>query len=262
MSRGLSFDREPAGYEAARPPYPDALYDRLREHGVLRAGARVLEIGAGTGQATAALVAAGAQVVAVEPGPALAARLAARFPGVEVRRGTLEETDLEPGGYDAAVAATSFHWVDAAQALPRLHEALRPGGLLAVFRQVFGDPDVPLTPFRERVAEVAGARPEPDRRPDPLDLEREMATLTDGGWFEPVDMVSLRWSVDLTAAQVRGLFSTFSDWSPGEVAQVAARAEELGGVVTEHYRTVLWLCRVSSRRSRGTPREQRPGSRP
>jgi SAM-dependent methyltransferase len=39
-------------YERARPPYPEALWARLRELELLQPGTRVLELGAGTGQAT------------------------------------------------------------------------------------------------------------------------------------------------------------------------------------------------------------------
>jgi len=40
---------------------------------------------------------------------------------------------------------------------------------------------------------------------------------------------------------VRSLFRTFSDWSEAEVDAAGRVAEELGGVVTEHYRSVLHL---------------------
>lgn len=46
------FNRMAELYDRARPPYPEALWERLISLGVLRPGVRVLEFGAGTGHAT------------------------------------------------------------------------------------------------------------------------------------------------------------------------------------------------------------------
>jgi SAM-dependent methyltransferase len=82
---GLVFDEDPERYARARPGYPPEIFAAMRELGGLVAGARVLEVGAGTGQATVGLLAAGAEVTAVEPGPGLAAALRQRFaPAVRV----------------------------------------------------------------------------------------------------------------------------------------------------------------------------------
>ena len=122
-----------AGYEAARPGYPDALFDLLSARCGLGSGARVLELGPGTGQATVPLLDRGATVVAVEPGVAMAARLRER---VEGRNCTVVEAEFEQadvrGPFDLAVAATSFHWVDPALGLDKLANLVRPGGLLAL----------------------------------------------------------------------------------------------------------------------------------
>jgi len=58
-------------YQQARPDYPERIYDLLTQVCGLGPGARVLEIGPDTGQATHRLLNAGAQVVAVEPGTRL-----------------------------------------------------------------------------------------------------------------------------------------------------------------------------------------------
>ncbi len=81
-------------YERARPPYPEALWARLREMELLKPGARVLELGAGTGQATESLLSAGASVMAVEPDAALAERLRRPLPAATVHMGTAETVAL------------------------------------------------------------------------------------------------------------------------------------------------------------------------
>ncbi|CAM5234505.1 hypothetical protein SMICM304S_03829 [Streptomyces microflavus] len=67
--RARSFDAVAASYAANRPSYPPALLDAIEElSGRPLAGARVADVGAGTGIATALLDGRGARVAAVEPG--------------------------------------------------------------------------------------------------------------------------------------------------------------------------------------------------
>src|SRR5262245_2144681 len=76
-SRRLSFEERADDYRQARPPYPAEVYELLADRCGLGPGARVVEIGPGTGQATRELLARGAVLTAVEPGVRLAAHLGA-----------------------------------------------------------------------------------------------------------------------------------------------------------------------------------------
>lgn len=236
----MHFEADAAGYESARPPYPDALWARLRELGALRPGLRALDLGAGSGQATGPLLEAGLTVTAVEPGARLATRLGERFPWAVVIVARAEDAAIPAGSFDIAVAATSIHWMDLTIVLPKVRDALVDGGLLLVWRTEFGDASVARTPFRERVEEIVSARPPlpPDER-QALDVEGWAETFTRGGHFRVVSEDLFRWAIDLDAAQVRALFATFSNWSPDEVDEAAAAVEALGGTVREHYATAL-----------------------
>lgn len=233
-----------AQYAGARPPYPSRLYDLLAEQGVIGPGTRVLEVGAGSGLATRELVRAGSEVVAIEPGRELARLLGREVPEASVLLTGLEDATLPDGGFSAAVAATSMHWVDLSIGLPRLHAALRPGGRLAVWRHLFGDDSVD-TKFRRRVAHVVAQRPREPGAPR-VEARPTMDELAAGGWFEPERTERWRWSIDLDTDHVRRLFRTFSDWSEPEVDAVARAAAELGGVVTEHYQSTLHLLTRSA----------------
>jgi SAM-dependent methyltransferase len=105
--RRISFNAAASTYHRGRPPYPDAVFELLTDRCGLRPGARVLEIGAGNGLAAGPLLAAGAQVVAVEPGQDLAAILTATHAcdRLEVTIADFETADIA-GGFDLAVAAT------------------------------------------------------------------------------------------------------------------------------------------------------------
>lgn len=241
----MHFERMADDYATARPPYPAALFETLMTLRVIGPGLEVVEVGAGAGLATRDLVAAGSHVTAVEPGSRLAARLRRDVPAAEVIVGRLEDIDLCAGSFDAAVAATSLHWVDLDVGLPILHRALRPRGWLAVWRTVFGDDDVEPTPFRRRVTRIVAARPAA-RRADPgRETRPTVEELTADGRFTHVDTRRWRWSSELSTAQIRSLFATFSDWSPAEVDAAATAADECGGVVTEHRVLVLHLLRTT-----------------
>jgi SAM-dependent methyltransferase len=241
-----------ADYASARPPYPTAIFDVLASEGAIGPGLRVLEVGAGAGLATRELVASGSRVVALEPGRSLRSLLEEAVPEAEVLSGRLEDADLPVAAFDSVVGATSMHWVDLDVGLPKLHSTLRPGGRLAVFRTIFGD-DTDDSEFRDRVKRIVAVR-----RLKPVQSSSEwrptMIELTAGGYFRPVRSQRWRWSADLTTSQVCRLFATFSDWSHEEVQAIEAAADACGGVVTEHYQSVLHLLtRV------GTPKNSPPG---
>jgi SAM-dependent methyltransferase len=141
-------------YERARPGHAPGVYEILVERCGLGPGAKVLEIGPGTGQATRQLLERGAApLVALEPDPELAAFLQERLGGrIEIRPTTLEAAELEDD-FDLAVAASAFHWVDEQVGLELIHDALRPGGSVALWWTLFGDL-IRDDPFREAVEPI------------------------------------------------------------------------------------------------------------
>jgi SAM-dependent methyltransferase len=138
-----SFGVAAAEYAEHRPDYaPDAVRWALEP----APGPRVLDLGAGTGKLTVALVAAGADVVAVEPDPAMLAELRRGLPDVRALPGSAESIPLPDASVDAVVAGHALHWFDMAVAGPEIARVLAPGGVLAGLWNVLDD----------RVAWVAG----------------------------------------------------------------------------------------------------------
>lgn len=244
---GLHFDRVADVYRHARPDYPAEVYELLAAHGVIGPGLRVLEIGAGSGQATAALLRHGCLVDAVEPGPALADTLRRRFTEdrLTVLETTAEDADLAEAAYDSVVAATALHWVDTPAVLPRLHAALRPGGRIGIWWAVFADRGS-RTPFRHRMDEIASRHGmSDDSVPRPLRIEERVAELEAGGWFGDVEAHVLRWSHEMTPAAVRALFTTFPTWGgdPALLDEVEAAARSCGDTVVEDYLCAVYVGR-------------------
>ncbi|MFB7615362.1 class I SAM-dependent methyltransferase [Kitasatospora sp. NPDC056181] len=132
-----SFGGVAAEYDRARPSYPDELFDELeRLAGRSLKGARVLDVGAGTGIATRLLAGRGADVVAVEPNDGMGAQFLASSPGLPLVRGTGDELPFHDHSADLVTYAQAFHWTRAERSVPEAIRVLRPGGALATWWNV------------------------------------------------------------------------------------------------------------------------------
>ncbi|MFD3695993.1 class I SAM-dependent methyltransferase [Streptomyces sp. NPDC058646] len=133
-TRARSFDSAAALYGAHRPGYPPALFDAVEGlAGRPLAGARVADVGAGTGIATALLHERGAEVVAVEPGDGMAAEFRRANPQLPLVRGDGDRLPLATGAFDLLTYAQAWHWTDPARSVPEARRVLRPGGALAIW---------------------------------------------------------------------------------------------------------------------------------
>ncbi|MGQ4516956.1 methyltransferase domain-containing protein [Streptomyces sp. DW26H14] len=142
-TRALSFDSVAELYDTSRPDYPPSLFDAVEEAGGRPlAGSRVLDVGAGTGIATRLLLARGARVTAVEPGPGMAGRLHSVLPAVPLVRAIGDALPFADASADFITYAQSWHWTDRPRAFGEAMRVLRPGGALALFWNV-SDHSVP-----------------------------------------------------------------------------------------------------------------------
>jgi len=123
-----SFGAVATAYAEHRPDYAHAAVRWALEPAP---GPRVLDLGAGTGKLTATLVALGADVIAVEPDPAMLAELRRTLPAVRALPGSAETIPLPDASVDAVLAGNAMHWFDMAIAGPEIARVLAPGGILA-----------------------------------------------------------------------------------------------------------------------------------
>lgn len=131
-ARATSFGAAADHYEAARPDYPfDAVAWMLENlpHG----SRRIADVGAGTGKLTRVIAAApDAEVVAIDPDPAMLAKLRESVPGVPTFTGTAEQLPLPDAGLDAVVLGQAWHWVDPVAASAEIGRVVRSGGTLGL----------------------------------------------------------------------------------------------------------------------------------
>lgn len=163
------FGRAGEDYERGRPDYPNAARKHLTTTLGLRPGSTVLDLAAGTGKLTRALIGTGADVIAVEPVDGMRARLIATTPGVRVLAGTAERIPLDDGSVGAVTVAQAFHWFDARAAAAEIHRVLRPQGRLAVIWNAW-DTSVPWIAAVQDVVH-AHTRGAPQQRTSPWSQE-------------------------------------------------------------------------------------------
>lgn len=124
MAAMVSFDAAADEYDAARPSYPSNVFDAL---GTLE-GLRVLDVGAGTGIATRALLAREASVIAVDPGGEVLRRAIAHTPGLPAVVADGVALPVRTGSIDLACFAQAWHWLSPSTRVAEIHRVLRQGG--------------------------------------------------------------------------------------------------------------------------------------
>jgi SAM-dependent methyltransferase len=127
-ARAKSFAQVADLYQRARPGYPPEAIGWLLGPEPLE----VLDLGAGTGKLTAALLDAGHRVTALEPLEEMRAVLAANLPAAAAIGGRAEDLPLPEDSFDAVVAGSAFHWFDREPALAEIARVLRPPGVFGL----------------------------------------------------------------------------------------------------------------------------------
>jgi SAM-dependent methyltransferase len=145
MRRAVSVELHPlaqgfagvaAEYERGRPEYAPAVVGALAAELHVRPGDPVLDLAAGTGKLTRALIAGGFDVVAVEPQESLRTVLQDRVGSARAREGLAEQIPLPDASMQAVTVADAFHWFDRPRALDEIRRVLAPGGGLALLNTV------------------------------------------------------------------------------------------------------------------------------
>ena len=191
-----SFDAIVDRYDRGRFEYPAALVGAVVERLEIGPGRRVLDLAAGTGKLTRPLAATGAELVAVDPGEALLARLRETLPAVETRIGVAEAIPLPDASVDAVTVGSAFHWFRIAAALREIHRVLRESGGLALLWNPIRLDDPVVAAVTQLIDPLWG-----DARPtnEPRQWHR---VLTRSGLFTAADEIELEASEAVDAERL------------------------------------------------------------
>jgi len=160
-------------YDEFMGRYSTRLAPLFADFAGVRPGARVLDVGAGTGALTAALLARDATVVAADPSPEFAAVLRERFPEIEVHEAPAESLPVGAGEFDLALAQLVVAFMSDAPAA--VAEMARVSRRVAVC--MWGVAEVDMFAAIDRTAEAIGASraTEPRRYRTPQEIHDLLA---------------------------------------------------------------------------------------
>jgi SAM-dependent methyltransferase len=262
--RRLAFGDVAELYDLARPTYPAELVDDVLAFSGVAGRAPALEVGGGTGKATALFAARGLEIVALEPSAAMAGvarRNCAAYENVTIEPSDFEHWDAHGRSFGLVFSAQAWHWISPDLRYLRAREALRPGGVLAVF---WNRPVWESSPVRDELAE-AYRRTAPDLGeglgPGPMhpavssppewwsDWTDEIAGATG---FEAPDSRVYRWSETYARDRYLQVLRTHSDHIVLGPERLAGLLDAIGEVIDRHggslrldYVTVLWMARAA-----------------
>ena len=233
-----AFGRTAREYELGRPLWPEELVERVITELRLRKEMDVLDLGAGTGKLTRALVPRFARVTAVEPDGEMLAVLEEVVPGAEALLGNAESIPLGDGEVDAVFSAEAFHWFASDASVAEIARVLRPRGALVILWNIGIDYD-----FMGPEAEAAiGEMFERGGRPG-------LGRVLSGDWRRPLE----KGFEKLHEAEVeRDLAVTRDEWIANmlSVSSVAHQPEEDRDVFAQRLRELVPADRVVGRRFR------------
>jgi SAM-dependent methyltransferase len=231
-------------YERARPEYPPEAIAWLAAKADLREGRTVLDLGAGTGKLTRALMTTGARVIAVEPGDEMRAQLLRAIPGAEALRGAAKQIPLADASVDAVAVGQAFHWFRHDEALPEIRRVLGDNGVLVLIWNE-RDREHPLQREFTRLLDpfVPAGRPGPESWIDPL---------TASDLFGPIEEEHFPFDQELDAdgfvARIMSV-SFVAAAPPERRAELEARMRELvhahGGHTRLAYVSSVYVSRVA-----------------
>lgn len=249
-----TFENAMEDYDGTRPVYPQELYDDIFAYTHIGEKSDVLEIGIGTGKATAPILRTGCNLVAIEPGERMCQFTKEKYKShsnFQLYNGTVQEFDCPPGSYDLVYAATSFHWIPEEYGYKRVYDLLKPGGVFARFGYHAGKDKLRLELAEEiqrAYVTYMGVKEEP-REYSEEDAQR-LALIAPEYGFVDTQCKMYRWTKEFTADEYMKLLRTYpnhvalpSDRRDGLFSAVYHAIKDNGGIITVYYTMDLHLAR-------------------
>jgi len=244
-------------YEAARPGYPDALFRDIAEFAQLESNAKILEIGAGPGQATEYFVQGDYAITALEISERQVSFLNdkfARHAHFNCVCAAFEDFVCESNSFDLIFSATAFHWINPEIGYPKAHRLLKENGVIAVFWHLASIVE-PKTELQQQIRAIYRTHaPQLDDYLNEAEAE-EMHRLrisqiqTQNLFRSPVTRV-YQWQDEYSTQRYLQLMNSYSDFHSIDQSKrkaimdgVAALIDAAGGIILIPQEVRLYLAR-------------------
>ena len=231
----MSFAVAAEAYDRFMGRYSTPLAPLFADFAGVEAGQRVLDVGAGPGALTAALVerVGPAGVTAVDPSESFVAALRERQPDATVLHAAAEELPFEDDTFDTAIAQLVVHFMkDPVRGLSEMRRVTSPGGVVAANVWDHGGGQGPLSLYWEVVREV-----------DPSNAgEGQLAGATQGDLAKLFEQAGLT-DVEEESLTVNVAHETFEEWWEPYTLGVGPAGAYVAGLDPEAREALRELCR-------------------
>ncbi|MEI6511780.1 MAG: class I SAM-dependent methyltransferase [bacterium] len=254
VERRVLFDTVADLYNEARPGYPAEMIEDIISITGVPQGGRILEVGAGTGQATLGFAKKGFEILSLELGANLAERARQNlkdYPNATILNVIFEDWEVEEGAFDLVISGSAFHWIPAEVGYSRCAQALKEKRWLALFWNGDAKPSGGVyDAIREVYIKLA---PEMDRRGNKHSQESVIGDrekeLRESGLFTSPIAKRYPWTRRLSADEYVRLTCTYSDHIALSEEKRQTVCEALrktinhhGGYIDRQYLTRLFIA--------------------
>ncbi len=251
------FDQMADYYDKYRPGYPQDIIEVFLREAAIHPGDHLLEIGAGSGKATAQFCGKGLNITCIEPGARLTEIGQRRFPDehFEFVATRFEDMQAEGKTYDSIFSAQAFHWIPKPEGYQKAAALLKESGALALIWNMYitfpNDADRELITLSQRYGGFADFV-------DEAECETRIAAIIkeieESGCFSSPEVYRCLWRMEYTPEDYFGFVMTgnrFVQKSIEEKEQAKKDIWELagryGGIIERPYLCVMYLAKKKNK---------------
>jgi ubiquinone/menaquinone biosynthesis C-methylase UbiE len=244
------FDSAADEYDAARPTYPELVYDLLEAVAGPLADKIVGDGGTGTGIVARQLLDRGARVIGFDPGPGMLRHAARRHPSPVLVVADAARTPFRTGALELLCFGQSWHWVEQEAGAREAARVLHLGGFWAAW---WNHPWADGEPWFERYCTITAERCAGWSR-DQRDTDWCAEAIRGNHDFLAPERHDIEWerraSVDDWLTDLRShshviaLSPTEREWLIADIGAVLR--DRFADTMTVPYQTRVWLARRRS----------------
>ncbi len=248
--RALSFQKTAQLYDKVRPGYPDSWIADLQKITKIDSKTKILEVGSGTGIATADLINVTKYITCLDPGKDMLEIAKNKFPDLAFIHSTFEEFKSDEP-FDMIVSAMAWHWVDPKVGYQKAADLLTQSGFLTIIRyyHIDNDPES-FHNCAQYIYEKYNKDTTTKRNSEQLKRIKDDAKALNNQYFHLVKKIEYKWQQNYSIDEYLALRNTYSDHlamkpelrqkMEQELREFAQK--EFDGKLVKKYTTVLFIA--------------------